>query len=123
MPRLPAGRVPNAQSRRAFLHDCAGLLQGHDARRELPQALEALVDGGLADTEVPGGVGLRMTLVEVLAEIGVGHFRVGHMRTLVWATIFGLGALSLMALTEARLDRGEPLPPPPPMLIYYVHQK
>ena len=40
--------------------------------------LEALVNSRFADVEVAGGVGLGMTIIEVLPEIGVDDFRVGH---------------------------------------------
>src|SRR4030095_9541252 len=40
-----------------FLDDFAGLLEGDDARGELAQALQALMDGGFADAEVARGLG------------------------------------------------------------------
>jgi len=39
---------------------------------------EALVDGGLADTEVAGGVGLRVTGLNVGFQRVVRDFRTGH---------------------------------------------
>ena len=59
-----------ARSRREFLlDDVVGAFQGDDARGQAAHAFEPLMDGGFADAEVAGGVGLRVAGVEIGAQV------------------------------------------------------
>jgi hypothetical protein len=65
----------------SFLDHVAGHLEGDDARGQLTQAFEALMNRGFAHAEVASGLGLRVAGVEVGAEVGVGDFGARHLGT------------------------------------------